>query len=420
MADVKPFRGLRPGPDLVSKVASPPYDVVTTEEARALAKGNPHSFLKVIRSEIDMDPQADPHGDPVYQRARENLNKMIDDGVLVRDETECFYVYRLTVDEHVQHGLVMGAGVDEYQDGRIKKHEHTRPEKEDDRTRHVMTLLANTGPVLLTYRAREEIKDLVREICTAAEPVYDFTAEDGVKHALWVVSAPGDIERLGSAFLAVEALYIADGHHRAASACRAQEALQKANPQHTGSEPYNRFLAVAFPHDEMRILGYHRVVKDLGDLEPESFMLRVIEDFRVKPISASGVFQPSSKSEGEPDGPGRFGMLLDDNWYRLEAREASPPTKPDAAILQDKLLGPVLGIADPRTDERIDFVGGGRGSGIEELERRCRQDMRLAFALHPLGVEQLMAVADQGQTLPPKSTWFEPKLRSGMVVLSID
>ncbi len=207
-----------------------------------------------------------------------------------------------------------------------------------------------------------------------------------------------------------------------ASACRAREALQKGNPQHTGSEPYNRFLAVAFPHDEMRILGYHRVVRDLGVLEPESFMLRVIEDFRVKPTNAPGVFgvsqPPSSKSEGEPDGPGWFGMLLDGNWYRLEAREESPPTKLDAAILQDKLLGPVLGISDPRTDERIDFVGGGRG--IEELESRCRQDMRLAFALYPLGVEQLMAVADEGKTLPPKSTWFEPKLRSGMVVLSIE
>ena len=263
MADVRPFRGLRPKPDLISKVASPPYDVVTTEEARAMAKGNPHSFLRVIRSEIDMDPGTDPHGDSVYQRARENLHKMIADGVLVRDQTECLYLYRLTAGEHVQHGLVMGASVDEYEDGRIKKHEHTRPDKEDDRTRHVTTLMANTGPVLMTYRARGQIQDLVRDICVAAEPAYDFSAEDGVGHALWVVSAPGDIERLCSAFSAVESLYIADGHHRAASAARVRQALRTSNPHHSGSEPYNHFLAVAFPHDEMHILGYHRVVKDL-------------------------------------------------------------------------------------------------------------------------------------------------------------
>ena len=407
MADVRPFRGLRPKPDLISKVASPPYDVVTTEEARAMAKGNPHSFLRVIRSEIDMDPGTDPHGDPVYQRARENLNKMIADGVLVRDQTECLYLYRLTVGEHVQHGLVMGASVDEYEDGRIKKHEHTRPDKEGDRTRHVTILMANTGPVLMTYRSRGQIQDLVRDICMAAEPAYDFSAEDGVGHALWVVSAPGDIERLCSAFSAVESLYIADGHHRAASSARARQALRTSNPHHSGSEPYNHFLAVAFPHDEMRILGYHRVVKDLGGLGAESFMLRVIEDFRVEPTAVPA-----------PDGPGRFGMLLDGNWYRIEAREESPSTKLDAAVLQDRLLGPVLGITDPRTDARIDFVGGGRG--IEELESRCREDMRLAFALHPLGVEQLMAVADRGETLPPKSTWFEPKLRSGMVVSSFE
>jgi uncharacterized protein (DUF1015 family) len=407
MADVQPFRGLRPRPDLVLKVASPPYDVVTTGEARALAKGNPHSFLRVIRSEIDLDPGADPHGDPVYRRARDNLQKMILDGVLVRDETECLYLYRLTSGGHVQHGLVMGASVDEYADGRIKKHEHTRPDKEDDRARHVMTLQANTGPVLLTYRARDDIGSLVQKICAGGEPVYDFTAEDGVGHTLWVVSAPGDIERLGSAFAAVETLYIADGHHRAASACRVRQKLREGNPQHTGAESYNRFLAVAFPHDEMRILGYHRVVRDLGEWGPKNFLKRVAEDFLVGPADTL-----------EPGGPGRFGMLLDGDRYRLEARGKIPPTKLDASILQEKLLGPVLGIADPRTDGRIGFVGGGRGIG--ELERRCRQDMRLAFTLHPVSVEQLMAAADRGETLPPKSTWFEPKLRSGIVVMSIE
>jgi uncharacterized protein (DUF1015 family) len=406
MVAVKPFRGLRPPPDLASQVASPPYDVVTTDEARRLAEGNPHSFLRVIRSEIEMEPGADPHGDAVYQRAGDNLEKMIKDGVMIRDETNCLYIYRLTVGEHVQHGLVMGASVDEYQDGRIKKHEHTRPDKEEDRTRHIMTLKANAGPVLMTYRARGGITDLVKEICTAAEPVCDFLAEDSVGHALWVVSAPGDIQRLSAAFEAVDALYIADGHHRAAAACRARRTLRGGNPQHSGAEPYNYFLAVAFPHDEMRILGYHRVVKDLGGYGPESFMLKVIEDFKVEPTKTP-----------EPDHPGRFGMLLDGNWYRIEAREAGPQEL-DAAVLQEKLLGPILGISDPRTDARIDFVGGGRG--IKELERRCADDMRLGFALHPLGVLRLMDVADRKETLPPKSTWFEPKLRSGMVVKSIE
>jgi len=391
MVAVKPFSGLRPRPDLASRVASPPYDVVTTEEARRLAEGNPHSFLRVIRSEIEMEPDADPHGDAVYRRARENLTRMIEDGVLVRDETECLYVYRMTAGRHVQHGLVMGAGTDEYEAGQIKKHEHTRPDKEEDRTRHILTLKANTGPVMLAYRARAEIDGLVREICSAGKPACDFTADDLVGHALWVVSAPGDIERLRSAFAPVESLYIADGHHRAAAACRARASC---------------FLAVAFPHDQMRILGYHRVVKDLGGYGPESFMQRVNQDFRIEPTTTP-----------EPDEPGCFGMLLDGNWYRLETRETGPRDL-DAAVLQEKLLGPVLGIEDPRTDARIDFVGGGRG--IAELEKRCQGDMRLGFALHPLGVEQLMDTADRGETLPPKSTWFEPKLRSGMVVLSFE
>ena len=406
MVDVKPFRGLRPRPDLVAQVASPPYDVVTTEEARKLAAGNPRSFLRVIRSELELEPGADPHGDEVYQRARDNLSKMIRDGVLIRDETGCLYLYRLTVGDHVQHGLVTGVSIDEYEAGQIKKHEHTRPDKEEDRTRHILTLKANAGPVLMTYRARGEITDLVKEICTAAEPVCDFTADDSVGHALWVVSAPGDIERLRDAFSAVEALYIADGHHRAASACRVRQTLKEGNPQHDGSEPYNHFLAVAFPHDEMRILGYHRVVKDLGEYGPESFMQRIGEDFHIEPTSAP-----------KPGQPGCFGMLLDGSWYRLEARETNPQDL-DAAVLQEKLLGPVLGVKDPRTDTRIDFVGGGRG--VAAIEKRCRGDMRLGFALHPLGVLQLMEVADRGQTLPPKSTWFEPKLRSGMVVKSIE
>ncbi len=412
MADIRPFLGLRPRPDLVRRVASPPYDVLSSDEARRITADNPISFLRVVKAEVDLDPSVDVHGDQVYTKSAENFRKMIADGVLIRDRSPCFYIYQLRMGDHVQRGLMVGAGVDEYESGAIKKHEHTRPEKEDDRARHVEILMANAGPVLFTYRAQSAISEKVVELCSRDEPVYDFTAADGVGHSLWVVSEPGEIERLQSAFRRVDALYIADGHHRSASAFRVRNILRDRNPRHTGDEPYNHFLAVLFPDDELRIMGYHRVVADLNGLTPEAFREKVSEKFEV-----------TDAERAEPDAPRTFSCFLDGKWHRLVAKQETFPSGDpvrslDAAILQDNLLAPVLGIGDPRTDERIDFVGGIRGTG--ELERRCADDMRVAFALYPVSVAQLMAIADSGEVMPPKSTWFEPKLRSGVVVRLLD
>ncbi len=412
MADIRPFPGLRPRPDVVERVACPPYDVLNSDEARRMAAGNPDSFLRVVKAEVDLDPSVDVHSDQVYDRSVENFRKMISDGVLIRDQGPCFYIYQLRMGDHVQRGLMVSASVDEYESGAIKKHEHTRQEKEDDRARHMAMLMANVGPVLFTYRARAVISKRVGELCSGQKPVYDFTAGDGVGHTLWVVSDPGDIEQLQSAFGRVDALYVADGHHRSASAMRVRNILRDRNPHPTGSEPYNHFLAVLFPDDELRIMGYHRVVTDLNGLTPEAFWEKISKKFEV-----------SDAGRAEPDAPGTFACFLDGEWHRLAAKQGTFPSSDpvrslDAAILQENLLQPVLGISDPRTDERIDFVGGIRGAG--ELQRRCEDDMRVAFACCPVSVAQLMAIADSGRVMPPKSTWFEPKLRSGLVVRCLD
>ena len=411
MADIRPFPGLRPRPDLVDKVASPPYDVLSSDEARQIAADNPLSFLRVVKAEVDLPLDVDVHSDEVYERSAENFKQLIARGELVADEQPCLYVYRLRMDDHVQHGLMVGASVDEYESGVIKKHELTRRAKEDDRARHVEKLMANAGPVLFTYRARAEISRRIRDLCRGQHPVYDFIADDGVGHTLWVIDEPADRDWLVQAFSEVPALYIADGHHRSASAYRVRNILRERNPHHRGDEPYNHFLAVLFPDDELRIMGYHRVVRDLNGLEPERFFERVGQRFEVEPWR-----------EAEPQAPREFTCFLDGRWYRLRARPGTfdaddPVAALDASILQQNLLAPILGITDPRSDERIDFVGGIRGTG--ELERRCGNDARVAFALHPVGVEQLMAIADAGEIMPPKSTWFEPKLRSGVVVRSL-
>jgi uncharacterized protein (DUF1015 family) len=410
LADVRPFPGLRPPAELVAKVASPPYDVLSSAEARAMAAGNPYSFLRVSKAEIDLPEDMDVHGDEVYEKSAENLREFLAKGVLVPDPVACFYVYRLTMGGHVQHGVVAGFSVQEYEDDLIRKHELTRPEKEDDRARHTERLMANAGPVLLTFRARPDLRELVAET-TSGEPACDFVAPDGIGHALWVVDDPSGIEAFRSAFAQVPATYVADGHHRSASAFRVRNNLRARNPGHTGDEAYNHFLAVAFPDDELRIMGYHRVVKDLNGLAVEEFLARVEERFDVE-----------KTDDPEPGEARQFTMYLEGEWYRLSARPGSFPAGDpvkglDAAILQDNLLAPILGVDDPRTSKRIDFVGGIRGTG--ELVKRCRDDMRLAFALHPVSVEQLMAIADAGAIMPPKSTWFEPKLRSGVVVRSL-
>jgi uncharacterized protein (DUF1015 family) len=396
---------------LIAKVASPPYDVLSSQEARQMAAGNPLSFLHVNKAEIDLPADVDVHSDQVYERSATNFARMIEEGVFVQDPGPCFYVYELRMGEHVQRGLVIGASVAEYESGVIKKHELTRRDKEDDRARHLEKLMANAGPVLFTYRSVPQVSRKVRALCAERTPVYDFVAADGIGHRLWVIDDPEEIRWFQQAFAEVEALYVADGHHRSASAFRARNLLRDRNPGHTGQEAYNHFLAVAFPDDELRILGYHRVVRDLNGLTPEAFWGKVGAQFEVQ-----------AAERAEPARPREFACFLDGRWHRLTARPGSFPADDpvrslDVAILQDKLLAPILGIADPRTDARIDFVGGIRG--LAELERRCREDARVAFALHPVGVDQLMAIADSGAIMPPKSTWFEPKLRSGVVVRSL-
>ncbi len=412
MSDIRPLKGLRPGPELAPRVASLPYDVMSTEEAREMVSGNPYSFLHVIRAEIDFDHEINPHSDEVYRKGAENLRRMVEEGVLVQDKAPCFYVYQLVMGDHRQRGIVAGASVEEYEKGLIKKHEHTKPDKEDDRTRHINTLNAQTGPVMLAYRARKEIDEFIDSICESKAPEYDFVGPGGVRHTIWPLCDEGSAAKLRALFADVGALYITDGHHRSAAAARVARERRAANPNHTGNEPYNFFLSVIFPHDQLQILGYHRVVKDLNGMSIEEFMEKVAEKFDMEPTDLP-----------EPEEPHRFGMYLDGKWYRLTARpgtfpEGDPVKSLDVAILQDNLLAPILGIEDPRTDKRIDFVGGIRGIG--ELEKRCREDMRLAFALYPTTIEQLMAIADAGAIMPPKSTWFEPKLLSGLVVHTLE
>lgn len=411
MSDIRPFPGLRPRPDLAAQVASPPYDVLNSEEAREMAASNPLSFLHVVKAEIDLPEGSDTHVESVYAKSAENFKRLISEGSLIQDESPCFYLYSLGMGDHVQTGLVAGCSVDEYEKGLIKKHEFTRRDKEDDRACHMEVLGANAGPVLFTYRQLPEIAEIFARL-KGGEPVYDFTADDGVRHTLWVISKEADVTAIQQAFLPLDAIYVADGHHRTASAFRVRDILRDKNPAHKGDEAYNHFLAVLFPDDELKIMGYHRVLKDLNGLSSESFMEKVTEKFDV-----------SETTTPEPDSQKAFGMFLDGKWYRLNAKDGSFPADDpvrnlDAAILQENLLAPVLGIGDPRTDPRIDFVGGIRGS--KELERRCSTDMKVAFAFAPVSVEQLMTIADSGEVMPPKSTWFEPKLRSGVVVRSLE
>ena len=412
MARVEPFKAWRPRRDVCADVASPPYDVLSSTEAREMAADNQFSFLRVVKPEIDLDAGVNLYSDDVYAKGAENLQRLKDDGVLFHEASPSLYLYRQRMEDHVQTGLVAGASVDEYEAGLIKKHENTRRVKEDDRTRHVDALNANTGPVFLTYKARPEIDALVERL-TAAEPTYDFIAPDGIQHVVWVVSDPADRDALVEAFGRVPELYVADGHHRSAAGTRIRALRRDANPNHTGHEPYNFFLSVIFPDDQMMILDYNRVVKDLFGLAPVVFLEALGERFSIEKVA-----------DGRPDRARTFGMYLGGDWYRLRANEGGSPTVDpvdglDVAILQNSVLAPLLGIADPRSDERIDFVGGIRGLG--ELERRVDSgNWAVAFALYPTAIDQLFAVADAGRVMPPKSTWFEPKLRSGLIVRPLD
>ena len=402
---LNPFRAIRPRPDLAAEVAAVPYDVVSRAEAAELARGNPHSFLHVGRSDIDLPGDVDQYDPRIYRRAREALDELLARGTLLRDPEPRLFVYRQVMDGRAQTGVVGCVHVDDYERDVIRKHEKTRQDKEDDRTRHVLTLNANAEPVFLTYRGQGAV-DRAVETTTAAPPLYDFTAPDGVRHTVWDVREPGS---LVDAFAAVPLAYVADGHHRSASAWRAGRELRAKNPSHRGDEEYNWFLAVLFPSDQLRILPYNRVVRDLAGRTAEQLLERL------RPLG-----RLSAAASPTPERSGVFCLYLAGSWHRLELDPATidrsdPIASLDVSLLQDRVLAPLLAIGDPRTDKRIDFVGGIRGTG--ELARRVDSgEMAIAFSLHPTTLDQLMAVSDAGHVMPPKSTWFEPKLRSGLFV----
>jgi uncharacterized protein (DUF1015 family) len=400
-----PFPGLRPAPGAANDVAAPPYDVVSFDEAAAMADGRPWSFLHVSRPEIDLPPGTDSHADEVYAKGAANLAAMIEAGVLIRDGAPCYYVYRIIMGDHVQTGLVAATPVDAYLKNIVRKHEFTRPDKEDDRVRQIDEVDAQTGPVLVVHQPQPAIAEILKDI-TALEPTYDVTQPDGVRHIVWAVTSTVEVQRVADAYAAVDVLYIADGHHRSAAAARVA-ALREGRDGTT--DAHERFLIVAFPTDELRILDYNRVIKDLNGLSADAFLARVGEVFDVTPQTTPA--RPASQHD--------FGMYLDGAWYALATKsapgaDAPPLDRLDVKLLSDRLLDPVLGIADPRTDPRIDFVGGIRG--LEALEARVDSgDWAVAFALFPTSIEDLMAVADANEVMPPKSTWFEPKLADGLV-----
>jgi uncharacterized protein (DUF1015 family) len=413
MSLIRAFPGLRPAKGRAVDVAAPPYDVMNEIEAREMAKGRPWSFLHISRAEIDLPPGTDPYASEVYAKAAENLLKMEKAGVLVRDTKPCYYTYRLTMGSHTQTGLVAAASVEAYDQGRIKEHEFTRPAKEDDRVRQIDALNAQTSPVFLVYHSTSNVDDLLHKI-TETTPDMDITASDYVRHEVWVVDDDQMVKYLTTSFEAMEALYVADGHHRSAAGSRVGAARRKANPEHSGEESYNYFLSVIFPHRQMRILDYNRVVKDLNGMDKADFLARVEQVFTLE-LSSQPV---------KPGNPAVFGMYLDRQWYQLtldskKIPAANPVARLDVSLLADHLIEPILGISDPRRDSRIDFVGGIRG--LSGLEKRVDSgEMAVAFSLYPTRMEDLMAVADAGEVMPPKSTWFEPKLADGLVSHVLD
>lgn len=408
MAAVKPFICIRPAKENAAKVASLPYDVYNRKEACAAVAGNPVSFLNIDRAETQFSDDVDTYADCVYEKARELLDTQIAEGVYVTDAGDHYYLYELTMDGRSQTGIVACSSIDDYVNGVVKKHENTREDKELDRIRHVDTVNAQTGPIFLAYRQNETLKAIVAE--EKAKPVlYDFVSDDGIRHRVWKIDDPAQTAAIEAAFAAIPATYIADGHHRAASAVKVGLKRRAENPGYTGEEPFNYFLSVLFPDEELMILPYNRVVKDLNGMSREQFFEAVKGKFELEEIGKEP-YAPAEK--------GTFGMYLDNTWYALKVlpqyKSADPVKGLDVSILQDQLLGPVLGIGDPRTDKRIDFIGGIRG--LKELERRVREDMEIAFSMYPTSIKELLAVADAGLLMPPKSTWFEPKLRSGLFI----
>jgi uncharacterized protein (DUF1015 family) len=410
---IRPFAGLRPAPTRAADIAAPPYDVLSTNEARVRVQGKPWSFLHISKPEIDLPVGTDPYTAEVYAKAAENLGKMLAAGVLTRDTAPCYYVYRLIMGSHSQIGLVAAASVADYNTNRIRKHEFTRPDKEDDRVRQIEALNAQTGPVLLAYPNAPQV-DAILSKASSGAPDADVTAEDGIRHTIWVIRDAAVLGQLTAAFDSMPALYIADGHHRSAAASRVAAARRAANSAHNGAESYNYFLSVIFPHHQMKIMDYNRVMTDLNGMDAATFLQRIGENFSVQP----------STSPVKPVKPGEFGMYLPGQWYRLQIHADlipvnDPVARLDVSLLQNYLIAPVLGINDPRRDKRIDFVGGIRG--LPELEKRVNSDgMAVAFAMFATRMEDLMAVADANEVMPPKSTWFEPKLADGLVSHMLD
>ncbi len=413
MSLIAPFSGLRPATGRAAEVAAPPYDVMSAAEAKRMAEGRPWSFLHISRPEIDLPDDMPPYAPAVYAKARENLDQMLAAGLLTRDPEPRYYVYRLTMGAHIQTGLVASASVAAYDAGRIKKHEFTRPAKEDDRVRQIEAVAAQTGPVFLVHRAEPRIDDRLAQVASADAEV-DISAADGVRHQLWSIAEPADIRELTLAFEALDSLYIADGHHRCAAASRVAASRRSRHPDSIQGGGDQGFLSVIFPHDQMQILDYNRVIKDLNGHAVDAFLDRLANSFSV--VKTSTPVKPAR--------PGEFGMYLNGEWYRLNlAPSLIPSDDPvatlDVSLLQNHVLDPILGIQDPRRDDRIDFVGGVRG--LDGLTKRVDSgEMAVAFALHPTRIQDLMAVADAGEVMPPKSTWFEPKLADGLVSLVLD
>lgn len=412
MADIRPFAAFRPRAGMGETIAALPYDVYNRAEAEAVVRENPDSFLAIDRAETFFGASEDMYSQRVYEKAAELLYGQIEKGSFIRETQPCYYLYEQTLDGRSQTGIVACASIDDYMHDVIKKHENTRADKEQDRIRHVDVCNMHTGPIFLAYRARPELSELIA-VQKKGQPLYDFCSADGVKHRVWGIYDNETIVRMQSIFQDIDSLYIADGHHRCASAVKVGLARRAANPHYTGKEGFNYFLSVIFPDEELRIMDYNRVVRDLNGMSEETFCRRIAEDFELQRVGAAPV-RPEKKTV--------FGMYLGGCWYRLTAKahilSDDAVDGLDVSILQEHLLDPILGIKDPKTDKRIDFVGGIRG--LEELERRVNTDMQVAFSLFPTSIGELFAVADAGRLMPPKSTWFEPKLRSGLFLHSLD
>ncbi|NUM34375.1 MAG: DUF1015 domain-containing protein [Candidatus Brocadiae bacterium] len=411
MVNIIPFRGFRPCPELVQKIAAVPYDVVDNQEAKDMVKDNPHSFLHIEKSEIDVDSYEDAHDEKIYAKGVENLRRFFKEGFLIQDKTPCFYVYSQKLGEHKQYGLVAGASVLEYQKEIIKKHEKTRADKELDRIKHVDALNANTGPVFLTYKSVPQIDRIIEEVCNQ-KPVYDFSTPDTVHHTFWLINNKECIEKLCQEFAKIPFMYIADGHHRSAAASKVCEIRQAKNPLHNGEEQYNYFLSVIFPDNQLNVMAYNRVVKTLNGFSAKSFIEKLKEKFDIQPASSPSPTQANT-----------FGMFIENQWYSLRFHKAllqgaDVVDKLDVSILQNHVLDPLLGIKDPRKDERISFFGGIRGTKVLE-DAVKKQKEGVAFALYPVSVQQLIDISDAGRIMPPKSTWFEPKLRSGVITKAL-